>query len=188
MAKTAKKTTKATEKASKTTKKAVAEKEVKKGKKAAPVVEKAAPKGKKGKKAAAPSKFTPKELCLMILIKGLDHAKESLTREAVLEFVHEIGYPQFNMRNAGFAKLIDENFPKVKERAERGAVKLLEKRGFDLETIKNAVLAFGSAIEEAEEAEDDDDEDDEEEEAPKKSKKSSAATPSKKKAGRPKKK
>ena len=164
------------------------------------------------RKGSVASKLTPKEVSLCVIVKALHNVSENLTRENLISFIQEAGWPQFNVRTGGFDNIM-ENFETNKERALKRAVTLLEARGVSLEDILAAELVVGSAAEaeEAEEEEDDEEEapkkskkaapapkkgkkvveedeeeedDDDEEEAPKKA---SASTP-KKKAGRPKKK
>ena len=119
------------------------------------------------KKKVDASKVSPKEASLILIINVLNNCVTNVTRENFIAAMHDLGFPQFNIRTGGFDNIL-ENFETNKERALTRAVNLLEQRGFDIEKIKN--LDFG-LFSEAEEIDADEEEEEEEEKPAKKSKK-----------------
>ena len=124
------------------------------------------------KKKVNAAKVSPKEASLVLIINILTNAAENVTRENFIAAMHDLGFPQFNIRTGGFDNIL-ENFVINRDRALTRAVNLLEQRGFDIEKIKN--LDFGIFPEVDAEIEEE-----EEEEEVKPAKKSKKSAPVKK--------
>ena len=79
-------------------------------------------------------KLTPKEISLMLIVKGLDDLQKGLTREGLIDFMHEIGFSNYNVRSGGFDNVLEALEINV-GRATNKAVTLLEGRAYSIETI-----------------------------------------------------